>query len=110
MKERCEATLRRGGWNSYACTHPAKMRHEGKGYCGVHDPVKRETRRKELTTKWRNASTARLKGAEEEQHKLDTWDGLLAACELAIRGEECVCKDGGCLYCRLTAAVKAATP
>ena len=50
---------------------------------------------------------------DERQHKLDTWDDLLAACELALEcGEECVCEgsEGGCLGCILTAAVKAAKP
>ena len=41
--------------------------------------------------------------------KLDTWDGLLAACELALESEECVCKGKGeCLGCILSAAIRAA--
>ncbi len=43
-----------------------------------------------------------------DQHKLDTRDALLYACKLAIHGETCVCEGGECLYCILTAAVKAA--
>ena len=112
MISRCEETLRSGGWNSYACTHPAKMRHEGKGYCGVHDPVKKQARRKAHTANWRTNYNARLKRAEEEQHKLNTYAALLAACELAIENETCVCEgeEGGCLHCIITAAVKAAKP
>ena len=43
--------------------------------------------------------------------KLRSWDGLLAACELAIESEECMCggnKDAPCMHCILTAAIKAA--
>ena len=93
----------------YPCSYPAKMHHEGKGYCGVHDPVKRKAKRGESSRKWRVDFDARMKHAEEEQHKLDTWDALVAACELASEQEECVCGGKGeCLGCVLQAALKEA--
>ena len=81
MNARCEATLRSGGWNSYACTHPAKMHHEGKGYCGVHDPVRKAARRAEASRKWKAGFDAKMKRGDERQHKLDTWDALVKALE-----------------------------
>ena len=112
MISRCEETLRSGGWDSYACTYKAKMQHEGKGYCGVHYPVRVAARRAEASRKWKAEFDAKMKRGDERQHKLDTYDGLLAACELAIENETCVCEgeEGGCLHCIITAAVKAAKP
>ena len=61
------------GWgHRYPCTYKAKMQHEGKGYCGIHDPVKKAAREAERKAKY----DARLKRSDERQHKLDTWDGL----------------------------------
>ena len=71
-----------GGW--YHCRNKAKMQHEGKSYCGIHDPVKRKSREDErhhkLNAKWKT-EWAREK---ESRHKLDTWDGLVAGLEGAI--------------------------
>ncbi len=74
----CSAEVRdSGGWHYYPCGNKAKMQHEGKGYCGVHDPVKREVKRKAQSAKWSAGFKARMKNAEEERHKLDTWQGLV---------------------------------
>jgi len=40
------------GWSG-TCGKPAKMRHNNKFYCGVHDPVKREAKREEREAAWR---------------------------------------------------------
>ena len=67
--------------NSYACTHPAKVQREGKGYCGIHDPVKKAARRAGTSRKWKADFDAKMKRGDERQRKLDTWDGLVAALE-----------------------------
>ena len=60
-----------GGY--YPCSYKAKMHHEGKGYCGVHDPVKKAARVAEREAKV-NASIER---GQVRAHKLRTWDGLV---------------------------------
>ena len=66
------------GWgHRYPCTYKVKMHHEGKGYCGVHDPVKKAAREAERLARW-DAETKRQLG---QAHKLRTWDGLVKALE-----------------------------
>ena len=62
-----------GDW--YPCRNKTKMQHEGKGYCGVHDPVKREAKREVSQAKW----DADMKRAIERSHKLNTYQDLLDA-------------------------------
>ena len=98
-----------GGFRGYRCTNSAKMHHEGKGYCGVHDPVKKAAQKAARIDKSNAKWKAITRGDRERQHKLDTWDALVAACELAAEHEECVCEDKGeCLGCVLQAALKEA--
>ena len=42
-KKQCEEMMF-ANWRSYQCSNNAKMEHEGKYYCGTHDPVKRKAR------------------------------------------------------------------
>ncbi len=97
----------RGNWRR--CSYRSKMHHKGKGYCGIHDPVKKAARAAEQRAKWSAAFKARAKADMDRGRKLDSWDGLVAACELASGQEECVCEGKGeCLGCVLQAALKAA--
>ncbi len=44
--------------------------------------------------------------AQAAVNRVNAHDDLVAACELALEHEECVCEDrGGCLFCILTAAI-----
>ncbi len=98
-----------GSGGRWPCSYQAKMHHEGKGYCGIHDPVKKATRDAERRARWSAEFKARAKADTDCSRKLRSWDGLVAACEMASGQEECVC--GGkseCLGCVLQAALKAA--
>ncbi len=97
----------RGNWRR--CTYMSKMHHEGKGYCGIHDPVKKAKRAAEQRARWSAEFKARVKDDTDHRRKLRSHDGLVAACELASEHEECVCEGKGeCLGCVLQAALKAA--
>lgn len=51
----CEEIIRIGNrWHGSrnACGKPAKMEYQGHHYCGMHDPVKREARRKAVVARW----------------------------------------------------------
>lgn len=44
----CEAVRwQRGHFHSYVCGKPAKIERDGKWYCGIHDPVRVDTKRAE---------------------------------------------------------------
>lgn len=47
----CEAKIY-SMWVFRKCNKPAKMEYKGKYYCGVHDPVKREEKKKVRNAKW----------------------------------------------------------
>lgn len=56
-KKQCEAEISDGtGWHCYQCTNNAKIEQDGRWYCGIHDPARREKRRKakkeELEREW----------------------------------------------------------
>jgi len=36
----CAMVYNQNGWGSHACGNKAKMFHDGKAYCGIHDPIK----------------------------------------------------------------------
>ncbi len=59
------------GFNDKRCGNPAKMTHEGKPFCGVHDPVKRQA-------KWAAESDAnRAKWAAlDTRRELETSSGV----------------------------------
>ena len=41
-----------GGWSSHHCGKPAKIEHKGGYYCGIHDPIRKETERIERDKKY----------------------------------------------------------
>ena len=50
---RCSARVNYGDWGrSHQCENRAKMEHEGKHFCGVHDPVKRDARDAAKREEW----------------------------------------------------------
>ena len=75
-----------GFGNYYPCQYKAKMQHEGKGYCGVHDPVRRKEKRAAQSAKWRQDFAARMKHSDEQQHKLDAYPALLDALQQIASG------------------------
>ena len=68
-KHTCEGRV----WHSFslrshACGKTAKMEHEGKWYCGIHDPVKRAGKRAERDAAWEakwNAERAAIRRAAD---------------------------------------------
>ena len=77
--ERCSTlTFGANSWG-HPCTNKVKMHHEDKGYCGVHDPVRRKEKQAAQSAKWQQDFAARMKHSEESQHKLNTYDDLLDA-------------------------------
>ena len=53
--EKCSKQVWSGSWHTRPCKKPGKVQHEGKWYCGVHNPERRIKRDQE----WRAASDAR---------------------------------------------------
>lgn len=49
---------------SHVCGKPAKMEHEGKCYCGRHDPVKRAAKNAERHARWDRESAIQSAGYE----------------------------------------------
>jgi len=64
-----------GLFRSPPCNKPAKMTHEGKHYCGIHDPIKKQQRREAQDKIYANRQAVedaqyRLKRAAPEMLKL----------------------------------------
>lgn len=60
--EECQQIIH-SDWTRYQCRKRAKMMHEGKYYCGIHDPAKRAAKRAECDKKWKTQW-------DEEKNKL----------------------------------------
>ena len=85
----CSASIvSEGGWHSYPCQNRAKMQHQEKWYCGVHDPAKRELKRKERNAKWQaewKAKGDRREAARKQRDALaESHAELVAALERAF--------------------------
>lgn len=49
---KCSRYVLSDRWGVSVCCKPAKMEHDGKFYCGRHDPVKRREKRDATSAKW----------------------------------------------------------
>lgn len=67
MNERCSEHVYTGTWGGSSCSLKAKVERDGKGYCTIHDPVRRAEKRAERDRKWEEAAAARK--AERERVK-----------------------------------------
>jgi hypothetical protein len=60
------------GWGFKKCGKPTQMQHEGKHYCGIHDPVmraaKREERYQARKAKWAAQDAAKERRELEEAY------------------------------------------
>lgn len=65
------------------CGNSGKVEHEGKAYCGVHDPVKRQAKRDETTRKYREKSDRDVAVWTARARVAASHPDLLAACESA---------------------------
>lgn len=50
--ERCCKQVYGGSFVGHRCTRLGKLEHNGKWYCGTHDPVAIEAKRKKRHAKW----------------------------------------------------------
>lgn len=69
-----------GKWSSHNCENKAKMEHEGKWYCGIHDPV----RKAEKDRAWREKFDREWGESQEKYRKEAQREKFLLKCEEAI--------------------------
>lgn len=74
-KPRCAAEVAGlGGFHWHPCKNPGKIEHDGKSWCGVHDPIKKAGHARERREKWDRAFAHRM-----ERHKAaDAYPTVLA--------------------------------
>jgi len=72
------------GWHRWKCGKTAKVEHEGKHYCGTHDPVKLAARRAEKAAKW-NAQWASQDAARNEARRIVAELGCGSASSEGVR-------------------------
>ena len=65
-KNKCQEKMY-SNWSWYDCNKTAKMTHEGKHYCGIHDPVKRKAKREEKSKQWREEWDRKAREDAEER-------------------------------------------
>ena len=115
--ERCSKMLWQG-FHQFNCRNKPKMTHEGKGYCGLHDPVKRAAKQAERDAKWQaqwEARDAAQEAAQREQRKAEhalRWHDDLVKALTEAAG---YCEHGGYegaaeAYRDLLAQIKANAP
>ena len=66
---RCVASTYSTWGGGYRCSKRASMTHEGKGYCGIHDPVKKAARQAERDARWKADWDARDRAREEAEER-----------------------------------------
>lgn len=74
--------------NGYKCGKPGKVEHEGKWYCGIHNPVSAKARQdihEKAANKMREAKHAaekdKLEKANEQARRAACFDDLVSALE-----------------------------
>lgn len=97
----CKTMYSGAGYRNRTCRKPAKVERDGGLYCGLHDPVKLEERRKASNAaqqaKWdlREANIEKAKAALKEiERRAQAYPKLVAA--LAAIRLRTVQGDGGC--------------
>lgn len=109
----CEERIKIGsGWNrTYApCGKPAKVDHDGKRYCGIHDPVKKAKKRADRDAKW-DSKREREHG---ERQMSNAAPALYAALEALIEMHDAhhgsVCSEEARTRSKARAALLSARP
>jgi hypothetical protein len=87
----CTKVYGPGYFRGRCCGKTAKIERNGEWYCGTHDPVRVEERRKERReaghARWdaeQAARKAKEAAAAEQKRRSDCYDDLLAALEWAL--------------------------
>jgi hypothetical protein len=57
------------GWGFTPCGKSAKTEHQGRLYCGIHDPVRVAAKRDELQAKWKAEGAARIQAMRDARDK-----------------------------------------
>jgi hypothetical protein len=80
MSEKC-CKLVRDGFASFPCGRKAKVERDGKHYCGIHDPAKREARTKAIRALLDAEAAereAQQAAARIRDHKAECFDALVS--------------------------------
>lgn len=85
-KKPCEATIF-SQWSSHKCGKVARMEHEGKHYCGIHDPVKRKEKQAERDRKWREEHDAQALEDRKRQHRRTFGEEAIELVQRISRGD-----------------------
>jgi uncharacterized Zn finger protein (UPF0148 family) len=82
-KHTCQARFY-SQWSSTpsTCNKTAKMEHEGKHYCGIHDPVKKQAKRDEKHKEWNDRYEASKKAREEAEARKKLGEESIAKVEV----------------------------
>jgi hypothetical protein len=65
---KCSHEIARG-WGFTPCGKSAKTEHQGRLYCGIHDPVRVAAKRDELQAKWKAEDAARIQAMRDARDK-----------------------------------------
>jgi hypothetical protein len=79
MNEKCEKVVNRGEgrWSQWSkCGRHAVMKHDGRHYCGMHDPVKRRAKQAERDAQWRAKFDAEIEHLKWKQAAQDLCFGV----------------------------------
>ncbi len=104
MSEICCAIMwPKGSYRGRKCTNTAKVEHEGKHYCGKHDPVaiveREAAKTAERLSQWAKenaASKAKSAALAEQKRRADCYDDLLNELESVLdwaKTEKCALRQ-----------------
>lgn len=74
------------GVGFHTCGNKAKMQHDGKWYCGVHDPVKRAAQQKKRDAEWRAKYDATRAAEAEKAKRRAMGEKAIEALQLIMAG------------------------
>jgi hypothetical protein len=74
-KRRCAATTYAPGvWGGAACSNPAKYEHNGKWWCGVHNPEAKARRKDKTIERLTARAEVRRRRSIQDQAKAEAWE------------------------------------
>lgn len=88
-----EAKCQHSKWSDWGhkatiCGKSAKARHDGRFYCGVHDPKRPETRRAASSEKWKAKETEKHARRQAAQKIIDAQYAVVDAARIAARNDD----------------------
>lgn len=76
------------GRKATICGKPAKAQHDGKFYCGVHDPKRLELRRAASYEKWKAEENEKHARRQAAQKIIDAQYAVVDAARIAARNDD----------------------